>query len=36
VEDPAAFLKPIPRQKLMTFSSEGVKLKKKNLDDEMK
>lgn len=29
VDDPAAFLKPLQKQKLMTFSSEGVKLKKR-------
>lgn len=35
VDDPAAFEKPIPRQKLQTFSSEGVKVKKKNAGDKV-
>ncbi len=34
VDDPAAFLKPLQRQKLLTFSSEGVKQKKKGPDDK--
>lgn len=35
VDDPAAFLKPLQKQKLMTFSSEVVKLKKKGPNDKI-
>lgn len=35
ITDPAAFLQPIPRQRLMTFSCEGVKIKKKGTDNKI-
>jgi hypothetical protein len=35
VEDPASFIKPITRQKVLNFSAEGAKVKKKGADGKI-
>jgi hypothetical protein len=32
VDDPASFIKPVTRQKVLNFSAEGAKVKKKEAD----